>query len=77
MPQVKGAVTYRHGSAPSAGSGTRPARRKDEVMMKRDERCGFWQLLARVALAGWPATLRLALLLVVVTTCATAPRLLS
>ncbi len=45
-------------------------------MMKRDERCGFWPLLGRVALAGWPATLRLALLLVVVTTCVTAPRLL-
>lgn len=46
-------------------------------MMKRDDRCGFWQLLGRVALAGWPATLRLAVLLVVVTTCANAPRLLS
>lgn len=46
------------------------------MMTKRHERAGFWQTLGRVALAGWPATLQLAFLIVVLAAAAAAPRML-
>ncbi len=45
-------------------------------MTKREDRVGFWGLLAQVCRSGWPATLRLAFLLMVCGGLVAASRLL-